>query len=181
MKTPMAEAKAFSPVKYICGIIFARPEILAKAEERLVGRLGAVDLRSPAFDFRLTDYYEKEMGEGLKRIFLSFEEPGEPERLSDIKLLTNSWEDEIRAAAGESRRVVNIDPGFITASALFMATTKDFAHRVPLRDGIYAHLELLFTKSGIKYLDWTYPDFRQEEYAAFFMGIRRIFLSRIRY
>ncbi|MCK7480408.1 MAG: DUF4416 family protein [Candidatus Moduliflexus flocculans] len=32
-------------------------------------------------------------------------------------------------------RPVNIDPGYLTASALIMATAKDFAHRVPLGRG----------------------------------------------
>jgi len=176
----MAEAKPFIPVKYICGIIFARPEILAAAETRLVDRLGAVDLRSPEFAFTLTDYYEKQMGEGLSRVFLSFEKLGPPERLSDIKLQTNAWEEEVRVKAGASLRIVNIDPGYLTASALFMATAKDFAHRVALRDGIYAHLELLFTRTGVRYLDWTYPDFRQDAHEAFFRAVRKKFLSQIR-
>jgi len=176
----MAEAKPFIPVKYISGIIFSRPDILAEAEARLIDRLGAVDLRSPEFAFALTDYYEKQMGEGLSRVFLSFEELGPPERLSAVKLQTNAWEEEIRVKAGASLRIVNIDPGYLTASALFMATAKDFAHRVALRDGIYAHLELLFTRTGVRYLDWTYPDFRQDAHEAFFRAVRKKFLSQIR-
>jgi len=176
----MAEAKPFVPVKNICGIIYSRPDILAKAEQRLLGRLGPVDLRSPAFDFDLTDYYEKEMGKGLKRIFLSFEELGPPERLSELKRLTNAWEDELRLESGEARRVANIDPGYLTAAALFMATAKDFAHRVPLQDGIYAHLELLFTKTGVRFLDWTYPDFRREAQAAYFRGVRDLYLDQLK-
>jgi hypothetical protein len=175
----MAEIKPFVPVKYICGIIYARPDILAKTEQRLVGRLGPVDLRSAAVDFTLTDYYEKEMGKGLKRIFLSFAELGPPERLSELKRLTNAWEEELRVESGEARRVVNIDPGYVTAAALFMATAKDFAHRVPLRDGIYAHLELLFTKTGVRFLDWTYPDFRRESYGSFFSAVRQAYLARL--
>ncbi|MCJ7588628.1 MAG: DUF4416 family protein [Candidatus Aminicenantes bacterium] len=175
----MAEAKPFIPVKYISGIIFSRPDILAEAEARLVDRLGAIDLRSPEFAFALTDYYEKQMGEGLSRVFLSFEELGPPERLSAVKLQTNAWEEEIRVKAGASLRIVNIDPGYLTASALFMATAKDFAHRVALRDGIYAHLELLFTRTGVRYLDWTYPDFRQEGPAEFFRMVRTSYLAQL--
>jgi len=120
------------------------------------------------------------MGEGLSRVFLSFEKLGPPEHLSEIKLQTNAWEEEIRVKAGASLRIVNIDPGYLTASALFMATAKDFAHRVALRDGIYAHLELLFTRTGVRYLDWTYPDFRQDTYEAYFKAVRKKFLSQTR-
>jgi hypothetical protein len=176
----MAETKPFAPVKYICGIIHADPAAMAEAEARLTGRLGAVDLRSPVFPFDLTDYYKKEMGPGLKRIFLSFGPLGPPERLAEIKLLTNAWEGEIGRGAGPGGRAVNIDPGYLTASALFMATAKDFAHRVALRDGIYAHLELLFTKTGARFLDWTYPDFKRAEQTAFFLEVRRIYLKAVR-
>jgi hypothetical protein len=60
-----------------------------------------------------------------------------------------------------------------------MATAKNFAHRVPLSGGIYAHLELLFTKTGVKTLDWTYPDFRTEQYWRFFVNVRKSYLDRI--
>jgi hypothetical protein len=60
-----------------------------------------------------------------------------------------------------------------------MATAKDFAHRVPLDGGIYAHLELLFTKSGIRTLDWTYPDMRREVSGEFFREVRRAYLSAV--
>ena len=59
---------------------------------------------------------------------------------------------------------------------LELATAKNFAHRIPLRNGIYAHLEYTFTRSGPKELEWTYPDFRQEEYKSFFFQARRLLL-----
>jgi len=61
-----------------------------------------------------------------------------------------------------------------------MATAKDFAHRIPLQHGIYAHLELLFSKKGVKVLDWTYPDFRSEEYQSFFREARKIYLEQLK-
>lgn len=103
-----------------------------------------------------------------------------PESLSEIKIRTNSLEEEIREAFAGDTRLVNIDPGVLTGSALFMATAKNFAHRVPLRRGIYAHLELLFTRSAVQFLPWTYPDFQQEGYQKFFHEVRRIYLGQIR-
>jgi len=61
-----------------------------------------------------------------------------------------------------------------------MATAKDFSHRIPLRDGIYAHLELMFTKQGVRYLEWTYPDFRQPDYHDFFLGVRKSYLCQLK-
>jgi hypothetical protein len=75
---------------------------------------------------------------------------------------------------------VNIDPGYLTASAVVMATAKDFAHRIPLGKGIYAHLEFLFTRTGIRTLAWTYPDLRREAAQAYFRSVRDGYLGQLR-
>ncbi len=175
----MAEPNPFSPVKLICGIIASKEASFKKAEERLVRLYGSVDITSPLITFNFTDYYEKQMGKNLKRQFLSFASLISPEKLGEIKLRTNGLEEEIREELKGGRRVVNLDPGYLTQSALIMATAKDFAHRIPLHQGIYAHLELLFRKKSFKTLDWTYPDYRSEEYQKFFMETRRIYLSQV--
>lgn len=176
----MAEAKPFSPVKLICGVIASRAEAFRKVEEGLVDLYGEVDLSSPAFKFNFTDYYEKQMGKDLKRKFLSFVHLIAPEKLSKIKLETNRMEKEIRKEIKAKGRAVNIDPGYLTPSALIVATAKNFAHRIPLQHGIYAHLELLFTKKEIRSLAWTYPDFKTEDYQKYFGEVRRIYLSQLK-
>jgi hypothetical protein len=77
-------------------------------------------------------------------------------------------------------RPVNLDPGYLKASALIMATTKDFAHRIPLTAGIYGHLELLFTRQKARTLSWTYPDFYQAGYQDFFLQVRKNYLSQLK-
>lgn len=177
----MAEPKPFAPAKLIVGIISSQEIYFKKAEEELKSLFGPIDLKSAFFPFDLTNYYEEQMGTGLRRMFLSFAELIPPEKLSSIKIQTNALEQKIRQAAGENFRVVNIDPGILTGSALIMATAKDFAHRIPLSSGIYAHLELLFSKSGAKALDWTYPDFKQEGYQKFFLEVRRAYLKQLKH
>jgi hypothetical protein len=120
------------------------------------------------------------MGGNLKRLFLSFSNLIRPERLSAIKVFTNDLEEKVRVECGQSRRVLNVDPGYLTVSALVMATTKDFSHRIPLEYGIYAHLEFLFSKTGIRVLDWTYPDFRKEDYRQFFLSVRKLYMTRLK-
>jgi len=176
----MAEVKSFSLVKLICGLIASRKEVFKRAEERLCHLYGEIDLQSQLFQFNFTDYYEKQMGKGLKRKFLSFVELIKPERLSEIKLETNRLEEEIRKEFKARRRIVNLDPGYLTSSALIMATAKNFAHRIPLQHGIYAHLELLFTRKEVKILDWTYPDFKTKGYQQFFLKAREVYLDQMR-
>jgi len=176
----MAEPKAFPQVKLICGIISSEERFFEKAKEHLSGLYGPLDLSSPFFPFNFTAYYEKQMGDKLTRQFLSFAKLASPEALSGIKIRTNALEEEIREEMKQKRRVVNLDPGYLTASALIMATAKDFSHRIPLQNGIYAHLELLFGKKDVKTLDWTYPDYKTDGYHKFFLDVRQIYLSQVR-
>jgi hypothetical protein len=176
----MAEPKLFAPAKLIVGIISSTGIYFEKAEKELKALFGSIDVKSQFFPFDLTNYYEEQMGTNLERIFLSFVELVPPEKLSAMKIQTNTLEQKIRQESGENIRVVNIDPGILTASALIMATAKDFSHRIPLSQGIYGHLEFLFSKQGIKTLDWTYPDFKREGYERFFLDVRRIYLERIK-
>jgi hypothetical protein len=194
----MAEIRGFTLVKLICGIIAGRDEHFLRAEERLSGVFGPIDSRSPRFLFNFTDYYEAEMGPGLRRGFIGFDRMVDPAGLAAIKIRTNGLEMEIAAEFGVDRqpgclgrlgrqerpgrrsRIVNLDPGYLTPAALIMATAKDFSHRIPLQEGIYGHLEFLFTKTGIRRLEWTYPDFAQEGYQAYFMDVRRDYLRRLR-
>jgi hypothetical protein len=153
---------------------------LSKSEEMLIRIYGAPDSHSPLFTFDLTDYYEKQMGKNLKRKFLSFHELIEPDRLSTIKQETNRLEEEIREEFSVPQRIVNLDPGYLTSASLIMATAKDFSHRVPLQNGIYAHLEFLFGKDKVRVLDWTYPDFRTKGYQDYFLGVRRLYLTQLK-
>lgn len=175
----MAEPKPFLPVKLVCGIIAGGDALFRRAEGKLIDAFGTVDLASPAFSFELTEYYAGEMGSGLRRKFLSFERLIQPWELSAAKIGTNAMEETFRLESGGGLRPVNIDPGYLTSSALIMATAKNFSHRIPLDKGIYAHLEFLFGKHGIRTLDWTYPDFRRTDYHPFFIEARKKYLKRL--
>ena len=176
----MTKAKAFVPVKLICGMISSQRIVFEKTEDLLKNLYGPVDFFSPFINFNFTDYYEKEMGVNLKRKFLSFQELIPPENLSEIKICTNELEEKLKQEFETPQRIINLDPGFLTASSLFMATAKDFAHRVPLQHGIYAHLELLFGKKEIRTLDWTYADYKTEDYQNFFLAVRKIYLEQLK-
>ena len=167
-------------MKLICGVIASEEYVFKRAGERLAQLYGNIDLESVTFTFDFTDYYAKQMGEDLKRRFLSFERLLSPETLSKIKIETNKLEDEIKEELGSGSRIVNLDPGYLTPSSLIMATAKNFAHRVPLQNGIYAHLEFLFAKDEVRTLDWTYPDYKTEDYQNFFLDVRRAYLSQLK-
>ena len=176
----MAQPKAFTPVKLICGVIYREEAFYDEARRRLEAEWGIVDSESEPCPFDLSDYYEAEMGKGLVRRFMSFEDFVTPESLPARKIQAIDIEESLRQQRGRPGRPVNIDPGMLSASALVMATAKDFAHRIPLGQGIYAHLEFLFTKTGVRTLDWTYPDLRRREPQAYFRSVRERYLRRLR-
>ena len=113
---------------------------MSRAIRLLTEYAGPTDDVSEVWPFDSTDYYELEMGENLKRRFVSFRELASPDALAATKTLTNDLEKRITRDCGfaDTQRLVNLDPGYLTLSKFVLATTKDFAHRVYVRDGIYA-------------------------------------------
>jgi len=176
----MSIPRPFHPVKLICGIMAGDDRSVPEAERQLIELFGPIEARGPRVLFAGTDYYRPEMGPGLRRGFVAFRDLINPDRLPDIKIQTNALEEAIRAASSAPGRVVNLDPGYLTTAALMMATAKDFSHRIPLRNGIYAHLELLFTKTSARRLEWTYPDLRADDHIPFLTGVRRSYLAALK-
>ena len=167
-----------SAVKLICGMIAADASVGAEAAFELERLYGPIDLRSEWIPFTFSDYYRAEMGECLMRQFVSFAEGIDAGRLGEIKLATNALEERFAAdREGRPVRRVNLDPGYVTPAKLVLATTKDFAHRIYLGQGIFAEVTLNFTRQGCTFFNWTYPDYRTEPYTRFLREVRRMLLA----
>ena len=169
----MGELKHAEPAKLFCGIIAVDEDAVARARSELEKHIGEIDIESESMPFDFTDYYREEMGDNLARKFVSFRELIAPDRIVDVKLLTNDIERSNKSSGdGPARRRMNLDPGYATPAKVVLATTKDFSHRIYLRDGIYAEVTMNFRKDGFRYFDWTYPDFRSGRYDGFFKQVR---------
>lgn len=177
----MAEIRPVEPVKLFCGIIATSETAADLAAKELEDRLGTIDLRSDAIPFIYTTYYKEEMGDGLIRKFIVFRDLTDPGRLVEIKLMTNDLEERYKEKRnGAECRTVNLDPGYICASRLVLATTKDFSHRVYMGRGIYGEVTANFKKGGMLFHPWSYPDFQSEEYVSFFLKIRALYMKQMR-
>ncbi len=164
----MGIPKKPDPAKLIIGLIF-QPEYLDPAVKELQKHFGPVSLESEIIPFDTTSYYEPEMGKGLKRRWIAFKNLIEQDKIVEIKLKTN----EIERLWMDGGRKVNIDPGYVTESKLVLATTKNYSHRIYLRDGIYAEVTLIYRKKeGFVPLQWTYPDYTTEVALNFFNRVR---------
>jgi len=162
----------FSPAKLVCAVLLRDTLLLEKLTARLRREFGEIDFQSEPLAFDFTEYYRNEMGSGLLRVFFSFATLMDPARLSDAKLATNHIEEEFSA---DGARQVNVDPGLLFESRFVLATTKDYSHRIPLQNGIYAEVTLLYTQKQFRPLPWTYPDYRSSEYHRILSRIRALF------
>lgn len=142
-------------------------------------RFGAIDRESDTWPFTQTTYYDAEMGPGLLRQFISFQGVIRPEILPAIKLETNRIEREMAEECEllKIARPVNLDPGYLDPARLVLATTKDRAHRLYLGDGIYGEVTLLWRNGTWQAAEWTYPDYRELHYHAWFADLRQRFLK----
>ncbi|MBI3409240.1 MAG: DUF4416 family protein [Planctomycetes bacterium] len=156
------------------------PDALVRAGQRLVALYGPIALASQDFDFHQTRYYEAAMGIGLKKRFLVFQELVESDALTDIKTATNRLEVEL-AESGQfpETRPLNLDPGLLQLGKFMLATTKDQAHRIYLRDGIYAEVTLRFQDGAFEPWPWTYADYREPDVRAFLGKAREFYRARI--
>ncbi len=151
-------------------------DALAWAEQRAAQQFGALFAKSEPFAFVETDYYQSTMGANLKKQFLTFAPLIDPGELAEVKCLTNQWECEYaESSKHDEPRPLNLDPGYLTQAKLVLASTKDHAHRIYLGAGIYAEVTLQFRGGGWQACDWTYPDYRRDDYQAFFTACRDIF------
>jgi len=156
-------------------------EALDWARERAVHQFGPMALASDAFDFTETDYYTATMGPDLKKQFFAFERLIDPAVLADTKRQTNEWEAEYAALGRNAEpRPLNLDPGYITPAKLVLASTKDHAHRIYLRDGIFAEVTLAYRAGRWQPLEWTYPDYRRDDYQSFFTRCRELLFELTR-
>ena len=172
----MLQTTTPAKAKLIIGFIYKDNKYFLESAALLKKKFGAIDYTSKEINFNFTDYYAKEMGQNLKRKFISFKRLIKPGKLANIKLFCIGIEKKL---ARGNKRMINIDPGYLNQSRLILASTKDFSHRIYLKKGAYAEITLIYTKKRFKDLEWTFPDYRTEVYKSILNEIRRIYTSQL--
>ena len=162
------------PVQLICAVCYQDEEIRQQACDRLEQLWGPVAAQSAPYCFDHTAYYQKEMGERLFKFFIAFRNSIEPMQIITAKLTTNRIETEL---AQEGLRRVNLDPGYLEAAKLVLATTKNYSHRIYLGEGIYGDVQLFWRQGRFQSNPWTYSDYLESSNLEFFTMLRRTYLS----
>ena len=170
--------KSQSPrVKRIAGILYPieREDLLQWSIDELAKLWGRPEIFSKSVPFDKTNYYD-EIDPNLTRIFLCFPGLAYAGELVDWKHAAI----EIEARSRQPIRAVNIDPGYIDGARLILASTKDHAHRIYLRDGIYGEVTLRYRFKQWQSFDYTFPDFQSRAYDQFLSQVRRLWLQEIK-
>jgi hypothetical protein len=173
----MSVPKQPKPAKLFVSVISASPDLIAGVLLDLSRRYGPMDFVSAILPFDHTDYYHPEMGRPLWRRFASFARLIQQEDLVRIKKETNELEGRM---SERGRRNANIDPGYLLAERLVLATGKDCAHRIYLDRGIYADLTLVFHQKEYRSLQWTYPDYGDANLRGWLGVLRQKYLLQLR-
>jgi len=156
-------------VKKILAMLVPRKDsaMFEKVKSMLSAAWGQPERISGLIPFNWTDYYA-DISDELDRCFLSYPGLYPVSQLSEWKLEAGRLE----SATGKSRRV-NLDPGAIDGARLLLASTKDHAHRIYLRDGIFAEVTLCRRKGKWTSFFYTFPDFKSGVYDEWLELVRK--------
>jgi hypothetical protein len=173
------------PAKLIISIITSDKCLFSLYKEELIKRFGEVDMESNTQPFNFTDYYEKEFGKNLMQKLFSFSALIRLNELAEIKIITNGIENNFKNGNIENnitrhKRKINLDPGYITLDKFILASTKNGPSRIYLNQGIYAEITLRFINKLFVPCEYTYPNYKTNEYTNFLNSVRLKYKLQLR-
>jgi hypothetical protein len=173
----MSVPRAPEPAKLFVGIFLKDKTRSISVANALMELFGPFDTVSRWFPFDLTTYYKDEMGAPLFRRMFSFQRLINRSTLSEIKHQTIELE---KQYARNGKRLVNIDPGYLSREHVALATGKNFSHRIYIGGGIFVDLTLIYLKGSFQKLPWTYPDYYQKSMMDYLKKVRQKYVNDLK-
>jgi hypothetical protein len=158
------------PARLIISCLTPEENLQEDVSQVVAHHMGEIEEIIGPLPFHFTNYYDAEMGAGISRWLWVFGDLVDRADLALVKCLTNKIE---QAYTIETKRRINLDPGLLTLGNFVLATGKNNAHRIYLRDGIFADLTLIFRSGSYRPLDWTYPDYADGELISILNQLRK--------
>ncbi len=141
------------------GCLFASRTIYDRVLPTLKKDFGKILLETRPLPWTHSEYYAEEMGEPLYRNFIFFDTVIDTSVLPDAKLRIIELEKEF---SGKGKRLINIDPGYVSLAKVVLSSRKNYSHRIYLGKLVFAELELIFKEGEFRPLPYTYTDYRDE-------------------
>ncbi len=174
----MARIQKPPPGRLVVSVIYSSIDALADGLKALERRFGRVQYETVEIACSCRGRYQEEMGDELQRRLFSFERLYSRDALPEIKANCHRIEPQFADIVGDyTFRTVNLDPAIVTPKQVVSASHRDYNHRVYLRDGVYAQVELIWSREQYHRLPWTNPDFCEGEAIEFFQRVRKSFES----
>ena len=173
------------PAKLIISMFTSDKCLFDLYKEVLIKKFGEVDTESNDQHFNFTDYYEEEFGKNLMQKLFSFSTLIRQDELAEIKIITNGIEnnfknENIKNNITHPKRKINLDPGYITLDKYILASTKDGPSRIYLNQGIYAEITLRFINKSFVSCEYTYPNYKTNEYINYLNSVRKKYKLKLR-
>lgn len=169
--------RELSPVKLIAAILHHPEADLEEAFGGMAEAFSGIDIRGSFFPFLESDYYESEMGSGLLRGMVSFEQLVSPGDLAPAKIKARELEDHLRGGGG---RPVNIDVGYLDMFKVVLASFKGRSNKIYLSEGVWADWIMRYEDGGFIPFVWTFPDFKSGIYDPDLKRIRNRYKNQLR-
>lgn len=156
----------------VVSVLYSSKSDVDEVSECLQAEFGKVVLQSSPFPFDMTDYYQKEMGTCILRVWLCFHPLKDPSELPVWKEKCIGIEG---CFGGEGYRRVNIDPGYLDHGKLVLASCKAAPDKIYAGRGVYAHTCLRYRKGEFHGPDHSFADFIDGRFNSFFKEARILY------
>jgi len=164
-------------VKYFIAVLYGEAAALEPALASCGAALGPFDYQSEVFPFKVTRYYEEELGPNLKRRFFSIGKLISAGELGRLKTVTNIIEEKL---SRDGKRTVNLDLGYLDFDKVVLASAKYNWQKIYSSHGFYADLTLCYRKGAFHPLEWSFPDFKLPTYYSALLEIRNRYKAQVR-
>jgi len=153
--------------KLFISIFYSSKWVYEHCIKDLIKEFGEVKKESFEYDFDVfTDYYEKEMGKGLRKKMIIFRKKIEEEDLAEIKQFIDQLEAEYSV---DGKRKINIDPGFVS-DRVVLASCKGKDFKKDIGNGYFVHEVLRLEDGKVKEYWHTFRDYKNKEIQEFFFN-----------
>ncbi len=163
----------YEPALPLISVLCHGPEQARRAFEKLNGLWEGFVVSAPSFLFDISRYYESEMGYPLYRWWCWRNKLADPSKLIEWK--HNCTEIEQELAREDGSRTVNLDPGYLNYALVVLGSYKYDLQKIYLGDKVYADPVLRFDDGGYHPFDWSFPDFKINNYYSRLEKIRLIY------